>query len=108
MEWETKRWMKVTLATALAVAAASAVATLLVKDQIQRQRRNLFHPQALRRVAALEHVSRQQASVDHLNLLRDYIAWEPRKLLRNRARAILERMERAVAAANGAGMALAT
>ena len=59
MEWETKRWMKVTLATALAVAAASAVATLLVKDQIQRQRRNLFHPQALRRVAALEHVSRQ-------------------------------------------------
>ncbi len=107
MDRETKHWLKVTLLTALAVAAVSAGATLLVRDQIRRQRRSLFHPQALRRVAALEHVSRQQASVDHLNLLRDYIAWEPRKLLRNRARAILERMERAVAAANGAGMALA-
>lgn len=108
MERETKRWIKVTVVSALAVTVASAVATLLVKDQIRRQRRNLFHPQALRRVAALENVSRQQASVDHLNLLRDYIAWEPRKLLRNRARAILERMERAVAAANGARMAAAT
>lgn len=108
MERETKRWIRVTLVSAFAMVVASAVATLLVKDQIRRQRRNLFHPQALRRVAALENVSRQQASVDHLNLLRDYIAWEPRKLLRNRARTILERMERTVAAANGAGMALVT
>jgi hypothetical protein len=32
--------------------------------------------------------------VDHINLLRDYLAWEPRKLLKDRARAIVERMER--------------
>jgi hypothetical protein len=108
MDAETKRWLRLTALTALGVAAAAAVATLLVRDQIRRQRRNLFHPRALRRVAALEHVSRQEASVDHLNLLRDYIAWEPRKLLRNRARAILERMEREVAAANGAHTALAS
>jgi hypothetical protein len=106
MEGEMKRWVKVTLFTGLAVVAVSAMATFLVRDQIRRQRRNLFHPRALRRVAALEHISRQQASVDHLNLLRDYIAWEPRKLLRNRARVILERMEREVAAANGVGLAL--
>jgi hypothetical protein len=31
--------------------------------------------------------------VDHINLLRDYIAWEPRQLLRNRAKTIVERME---------------
>jgi recombination protein RecR len=42
-----------------------AVAALLVKDQIRRQQRNLFHPSALRRMAALEHVSRQKVpSVD--------------------------------------------
>jgi hypothetical protein len=44
-------------------------------------------------MAALEHVARQRPSVDHINLLRDYIAWEPRQLLRNRARTIVERME---------------
>jgi len=45
-------------------------------------------------MAALEHVARQYPSVDHINLLRDYLAWEPRKLLKDRARAIVERMER--------------
>ena len=28
-----------------------------------------------------------------ITLLRDFVAWEPRKLLRNRAKAILKRME---------------
>jgi hypothetical protein len=31
--------------------------------------------------------------VDHINLLKDYIAWEPRKILRARAQAIVARME---------------
>lgn len=90
---DTKRWLRITGITALAVAAAGTVAALVVRDQISRQQRNLFHPSALRRMAALEHVSRQRASVDHLNLLRDYIAWEPRRLLRNRARTLVDRME---------------
>jgi len=92
MEQQTHRWIRVTLLTALAVAAVGAVSVLVVRDQIQRHRKNLFHPQALRRAAALEHISRQGPSIDHLNVLRDYVAWEPRKLLRNRAEAVLEEM----------------
>jgi len=90
---ETRRVLKITGIAALAVAAVGTVAALVVRDQISRQRRNLFNPLALRRLAALEHVARQEPSVDHINLLRDYIGWEPRELLRNRARAIVARME---------------
>jgi hypothetical protein len=92
MEEETKRWIRITAVSAAAVGVAGTIAALLVRDQIHRQQRNLFHPSALRRMAALEHVSRQKGTIDHLNLLRDYIAWEPRRLLRNRARALMERM----------------
>jgi hypothetical protein len=96
MEPDAKRWLKVTVIAAAAVGVAGTVAALLVRDQIHRQQRNLFHPSALRRMAALEHVSRQKGSVDFLNLLRDYIAWEPRRLLRNRARVLMERMSEEV------------
>ncbi len=92
MEEDTKRWIRITAISAAAVGVVGTMAALLVRDQIHRQQRNLFHPSALRRMAALEHVSRQRGTVDHLNLLRDYIAWEPRRLLRNRARALMERM----------------
>jgi hypothetical protein len=35
--------------------------------------------------------------VFNITLLRDFVAWEPRSLLRNRARVILQRMEGEVA-----------
>lgn len=95
MDEQTRRILRVAGITAVAVAAVGTVAALFVRDQITRQRRNLFNPLLFRRMAALEHVARQPPTVDHINLLRDYIAWEPRKLLRNRARTIVERMERA-------------
>ena len=38
-------------------------------------------------------MGREPASVSHIRLLRDFIAWEPRKLLRERARNIVARME---------------
>ncbi len=94
MEEHTKQLLRVTGITALAVAVAGMVATFVVRDQISRQRRNLFNPLALRRLAALEHIARQRPSVDLINLLRDYISWEQRGLLRNRAQAVVERMER--------------
>lgn len=93
MREQTKKVLWVTGITAVAVAVAGALAAVFVKDQISRQRRNLFSSVALKRMAALQHIARQYPSVDHINLLRDYIAWEPRQLLRNRARAIVERME---------------
>lgn len=79
--------------TVLAVAAVGAVAALLVRDQLDRHQRDLFSPQPLRRLACLGHMSRGEATVDNITLLRDFVAWEPRKLLRNRAKAILSRME---------------
>ena len=83
--------------TILAAAAAGAVAALIVRDQISRHQRDLFSPRALRRLAALGYMNGSAASVDNIRLLRDFIAWEPRRLLRQRARTILVRMEAEVA-----------
>jgi len=91
---DTKKILRVTGIVTLAVVVVGTAAAFVIRDQISRQRRNLFNPLALRRMAALEHVARQHPTVDHINLLRDYLAWEPRKLLRDRAAAIVERMER--------------
>jgi len=77
----------------LAVSALSAVAALVVKDQLHRHQRDLFSPQPLRRLACLGHMSRADATVDNITLLRDFVAWESRGLLRKRAKAILSRME---------------
>ena len=88
-----KRNTKIVLFAALGAVTAAAVVTLDVRDQLSRARRDLFSPHALRRLAALSHLTRAEASVDLINLLRDFISWEPRPLLRNRARAILERMQ---------------
>ena len=90
--------MKRTLKTAgialAAVAAAAAIAALVVRDQLDRHQRNLFSPYPLRRLACLGHLAGAEASVSNITLLRDFAAWEPKKLLRNRARVILQRMER--------------
>ena len=82
--------------TVLAAAAAGALAALIIRDQITRHQRDLFSPRALRRLAALGHVNREPASVDTIRMLRDFVAWEPRKLLRERARSIVARMEEEV------------
>lgn len=96
-----KRTLRIVGIVALAVGVTGVASVLLVRDQISRQRRNLFNPLSLKRMAALEHMARQRASVDHVNLLRDYINWEPRKILRNRARAIVGRMEQDALEQNG-------
>lgn len=88
-----KRSTRIALITAAAALTAGAVLTLVVRDQVSRARRDLFSPHALRRLAALSHLRRAPASVDLITLLRDFIAWEPRPLLRTRAGAILERMQ---------------
>ncbi|HSW30815.1 MAG TPA: hypothetical protein VLH75_15110 [Longimicrobiales bacterium] len=79
--------------TILAAAVAGGIIALIVRNQIARHRRDLFSPRSLRRLAALGHMRREAASVDGIRVLRDFIAWEPRPLLRERARAILGRME---------------
>jgi len=80
----------------LGVAAAAVLGALLVRDQMSRHRRDLFSSHPLRRLAALGYIARHEATVDVIQLLRDFIAWEPRPLLRRRALQILERMEEEV------------
>lgn len=87
---------RIALITGLAIAAAGVAVTLVVRDQVSRARRDLFSPHSLRRLAALSHLRNAPASVDLITLLRDFISWEPRPLLRTRARAILERMQEEV------------
>jgi len=77
----------------LAVAAVGAVAALVVRDQLDRHQRDLFSPQPMRRLACLGHMAKADATVDNITLLRDFVAWESRKLLKNRAKMILKRME---------------
>ncbi len=78
----------------LAAAAAGAVAAWVIRDQMQRHSRDLFSPSFLRRLAALGYMAKAEATVDHINLMKDFVAWESREALRRRAHAIVERMER--------------
>jgi hypothetical protein len=60
---------------------------------MQRQyRRNLFSKSALHRVAALGYL-RARPSVGTAQLLREYVAWEPRAILRTRGARMLKRLE---------------
>lgn len=86
------RSLKTAGLTVLAAAAAGAIAALIIRGQISRHQRDLFSPRAFKRLAALGHISREPASVDLIRLLRDFIAWEPRKMLRERAQNIVDRM----------------
>jgi hypothetical protein len=65
----------------------------LVWSQMQRNyRRNLFSRHAFRRVAALGYL-RARPTVTTAQLLREYVAWEPRPFLRKRGVRMLRRLE---------------
>lgn len=78
----------------LGLAAAAGLGTMVVRDQMTRHRRDLFSPQPLKRFAALGYVSGTPATVALVHLLRDFVAWEPNRILRRRGRTVLRRMER--------------
>jgi hypothetical protein len=99
---ESKRIVRTTAFAVLAAAAMAAVGVLLVRDQISRSRRDLFSPHPLRRLAALEYLGGVPSSVDTVLLLRDFLAWERRPLLRKRAQAVLLRLEESLEARQGA------
>jgi hypothetical protein len=65
----------------------------LIWSRLQRQyRRNLFSRHTFRRVAALGYL-RARPSVNTAQLLREYVAWEPRSILRDRGVRMLKRLE---------------
>jgi hypothetical protein len=94
---DTSRVIRTVGFSLLAVAGAAVIGALLVRDQISRHRRELFSPHPLRRLAALGYLGSAPASVDLVLLMRDFIAWETRPLLKKRATSLLARMEAALA-----------
>lgn len=83
-------------AVVLVIAAVAGVSALVMRDQIMRHKRNLFSGHAFKRFAALSYLSRMEASIDLVHTLRDFVAREPRALLRSRGQQILDRMEGAL------------
>ena len=94
MKRESWRIMGIVLLT---VGAAVALGVLVVHDQIARHRRELFSSRPLRRMAALSYLAGREATVEAVQLLRDFVAWEPKPMIRRRAIRILNRMERSLA-----------
>jgi hypothetical protein len=87
------RILRTTGVVVLAVGTVSAITGLVVRDQIARSQRDLFSPHPLRRLAALGYIAGRDASVELVQVLRDFIGWELKPLLRRRARQVLQRME---------------
>lgn len=87
----------------LILGAVAGLGALVVRDQISRHKRDLFSAHAFRRFAALGYLARMPASIDLVRTLRDFVAREPRHLLRSRARSILVRMENALEKSNAHG-----
>lgn len=72
-----------------------AAGWMLAGRHIQKHRTALFSPRPLQRLSALAALA-AEPSIANVRLLRDYLAWEPRSLLRRRAKALLTRMEAAL------------
>jgi len=86
-------------AALIGAAVAIGVGIFLARDHMQRHQQDLFSPHPLRRLAALGYL-KSNPSVDDVPLLRDYLAWEERPLLRKRASAILTGLDDALAQEN--------
>lgn len=86
--------LKTTGIILLTLGAVAAVGAIVVRDQIDRHQRDLFSAHPLKRFAALGYIAGLTASVELVRVLRDFIAWEPRAMLRRRAQQIMDRMER--------------
>ncbi|MFL5575836.1 MAG: hypothetical protein ACJ79S_07720 [Gemmatimonadaceae bacterium] len=77
---------------ALGFLGGLTIGVALWSNQLHRSKRDLFSRNPLRRLAALGYVS-GRPSIDNARLLRDYIRWESRPLLRRRAEQVLRQVE---------------
>ena len=60
--------------------------------QMRRSRRDLFSRHPLKRLAALGYLGGQPA-LENVQLLTEYVRWEPRPMLKRRAERLLKRMQ---------------
>ena len=75
-----------------AAAAGVVGGWLFAQRRRVHHRRDLVRPRPLRRLAALGFLA-GQTGIETVRLLRDYLAWETRPMLRRRALGIVRRME---------------
>lgn len=68
------------------------VGVLAWSAQIQRSRRDLFSSSPVRRVAALGYLS-GRPGLKTVQLLAEYVKWEPQPMLQRRGRRMLRRMQ---------------
>jgi hypothetical protein len=80
----------------LAAAVGFAGGWRLAGRHLERHKAALFATSRMRRMAALSYLAGQDGP-EALQLLRDYIAWEPSPPLRRRAQRVMRRMRRTVA-----------
>jgi hypothetical protein len=80
----------------LAALAGLAAGWSLGAEHVRRHKAALFSPNRFRRLAALSYLAGQE-SVEHIRLLKDYLAWEPSPMLRRRAARMIRRMEATLA-----------
>jgi hypothetical protein len=78
-----------------AAAVGIAAGWFLAGRHIRKHRTALFSPRPLQRLSALAALA-AEPTIANVRLLQDYLAWEPRPILRRRARALLVRMESAL------------
>ena len=78
---------------ALGFLSGLAVGLVAWSGQQHRHRRDLFSRHSLQRLAALGYLRGSTPSVDTARVLRDYIQWEPRSVLRRRGRQVLRDVE---------------
>jgi hypothetical protein len=70
----------------------AVIGAVLAQQSVGRHRQALFSGRPLRRLSALNYVSKHP-SVEAVRLLYDYLAWEQHPMLRRRAERIVRRME---------------
>ena len=77
---------------ALGFLGGMTLGVVLWSRQVSRSKQDLFSSRPLRRLAALGYIS-GQPSIDNARLLRDYMRWERRPILRRRAEQVLRQVE---------------
>ncbi len=80
---------------ALGFLGGMTLGVVLWSQQLHRHRQALFSRSPLRRLAALGYLS-AQPSQEAVRLLRDYIRWEPRSVLRRRGQLVLRKVEKSL------------
>jgi hypothetical protein len=79
-----------------AAVVGAAAGWVIAGRHIRKHRTALFSPRPLQRLSALAALA-AEPTIANVRLLQDYLAWEPRPILRRRARALLTRMEASLA-----------